>query len=253
MEYYVFRGLVAGHMTAGAIGLLAFWIPVFGRKGGDAHRRWGRIFNIFILIAGYLAVVMSLLTLQDPMGNHPHLQGKLDEGFVRGIFGWMMLHNAILTVNLVWYGWLCVEHRRNNVATRTPVNIALQYLVIVAALNCAVQGWLISQPLMMGISVVGIATGLTNLRYMYSRKPGPVEWQKEHLKALVGAGISVYTAFMAFGSVRLMPALALNPVMWAIPLVIGLTIIIYHRFSLDIKSGRNPLTGRRRVLAAGSD
>jgi hypothetical protein len=253
MEYYLFRGLVALHMTAGAIGLVAFWIPIFGRKGGDAHRRWGRVFNLAILLAGAFAVVMSLLTLHDPMGNHPHLVGKFDDGFVRGIFGWMMLHNAILTLNLVWYGWLCIIHRRNNAATRTPLNIALQYLVIVAAINCAVQGWLIWQPLMMGISVVGIATGLTNLWYMYSRKPGPVEWQKEHLKALVGAGISVYTAFLAFGSVRLMPSLALNPFMWATPLTVGLAIIIYHRFSLDIKSGRNPFTGRRRALQAGTD
>jgi len=44
----------------------------------------------------------------------------------------------------------------------------------------------------------------------------------------VGAGISVYTAFMAFGAVRLAPQLALNPIYWSIPLSIGLSIILYH-------------------------
>jgi hypothetical protein len=45
----------------------------------------------------------------------------------------------------------------------------------------------------------------------------------------VGAGISVYTAFFAFGAVRLMPELALTPTLWAIPLVIGLSLIVYHQ------------------------
>jgi hypothetical protein len=44
----------------------------------------------------------------------------------------------------------------------------------------------------------------------------------------VGCGISVYTAFMAFGSLRIMPELALHPVLWAIPLVTGVSIIVWH-------------------------
>jgi hypothetical protein len=50
----------------------------------------------------------------------------------------------------------------------------------------------------------------------------------EHVKALVGTGISVYTAFTAFGAVHLLPKAALSPVTWSIPLVIGVAIILYH-------------------------
>jgi hypothetical protein len=84
-------------------------------------------------------------------------------------------------------------------------------------------------PLMMGISFVGFATVITNLRFMLRQRPGPQEWLLEHVKALVGAGISVYTAFFAFGAVRLVPQLALTPVLWGIPLVVGLTLIVYHQ------------------------
>lgn len=49
------------------------------------------------------------------------------------------------------------------------------------------------------------------------------------MKVAVGAGNSVYTAGMAFGFVRRNPGLALNPKMWAIPLVIGLTLIIWRQ------------------------
>ena len=51
----------------------------------------------------------------------------------------------------------------------------------------------------------------------------------QHIKCLVGAGISVYTAFFAFGAVRFIPELALQPGLWAVPLIVGLALIIYHQ------------------------
>ncbi|MBX9663211.1 hypothetical protein [Novosphingobium sp.] len=253
MELLLFRCLIAAHIAAGATGAIAFWIPVVGRKGDVNHRKWGRIFTKAILITGCLALTMSLLTLYDPMTVHPHLVGKFDADFVRGMFGVMMLHNAILTLNLAWYGWLCVQNRRNVAANRTPLNVALQFLVMIAAVVCAWDGARINQPLMMLISVVGMATGITNLLFLYGRNPSPVMWLKEHVKALVGAGISVYTAFLAFGSVRLVPSLALHPAMWSVPLVTGLIILIYHRIRIDQKAGISIVPQFRSRRAAASD
>ncbi len=235
MGLLVFHGLIAAHVVAGSTGAVAFWVPVMGRKGGARHKRWGRVFTTALLLTGSLAVAMSLLTLADPVGTHPHLAERFDAAFIRGIFGWMMLHVGILTINLTWYGWECVRNRGNVAANRTPLNLGLQWAVIAAALNCAWQGWLIGQPLMMAISVVGVATGVTNLVFLHARRHGPKDWLKEHIKAIVGAGISVYTAFMAFGSVRAFPALALHPVMWAIPLATGLAILLYHRRVVDLQ------------------
>ncbi len=238
MELLAFQALIAAHILAGATGALAFWVPVIGRKGGAAHKRWGRVFTWSLLIAGSLAVAMSLFTLIDPIGTHPHLSDQFDAAFIRGIFGWMMLHVGVLTLNLTWYGWQCVLNRGDIAANRTWFNLGLQYAVIAAALNCAWQGWRIDQPLMMAIAIVGVATGGTNLAFLYARRHGPMDWLKEHIKAIVGAGISVYTAFLAFGSVRVFPALALHPVMWAIPLVTGLAILLYHRRVVDLRVRR---------------
>lgn len=229
MELHVFHALVAVHIVTGTVGAVAFWVPVIGRKGGVNHKRWGRVFTYAMLATGVFAVGMSILTLIEPMGTHPHLEGMFDTVFIRAIFGWLMLHMGILTINLAWYGWLCIRNKRDRDANRTPLNLALQYVLLVAAVNCAVQGWLAGQYLMIGLSVVGIATAWTNLNFLYRAKPGVLDWLKEHIKALVGAGISVYTAFLAFGSVRLLPELALNPLMWAVPLVTGVSMIIYHQ------------------------
>jgi hypothetical protein len=234
MELLVFHGLIAAHIVTGATGAIAFWVPVAGKKGGANHRWWGRLFNRCMLITGSLAMCMATLTLVDPIGTHPHLEGLFDAAFIRGIFGWMMLTTGVLTVNLAWYGWLAVLNKRGGHArNRTPLNMGLQYALLAASLNCSFQGWLIGQPLMHGIAVVGVATVVTNMRFLRREQPGPTYWLKEHVKALVGAGISVYTAFMAFGSVRILPELALNPIMWAIPCATGIGIILWHWRAVD--------------------
>lgn len=244
MELLIFHTLVAMHIVTGSVGALAFWVPIIGRKGGVDHKRWGRVFTICMLCTGTFAVCMSLLTLYDPMGTHPHLVGMFDAPFIRGIFGWLMLHMGILTINLAWYGWLCVQNRRDHARNLTRFNVALQFVLIAAAVNSAIQGWIIGQFLMIGLTFVGLATAGTNLRFLYKAKHGPKDWLDEHIKALVGAGISVYTAFFAFGSVRIMPEVALNPVMWSIPLVTGVSMIIYHQRNVARQWGtrRSPVT-----------
>jgi hypothetical protein len=228
----LFKSLVALHILTGASGLVSFWVPVVGRKGGPNHRKWGRIFTWLMVVTGSVAVAMSLCTIAAPAATHPHLTGHDvfgDPRMITAVFGWMMLYLAVLTVNLAWYGWMCVSNKRNHAANRGTFNLLLQVLLTIAAANCAWQGWKVSMPLMMGISFVGFATVITNLRFILRKQPGPQEWLLEHIKALVGAGISVYTAFFAFGAVRLVPQLALTPVLWGIPLAVGLTLIVYHQ------------------------
>jgi hypothetical protein len=247
MELFLFHCLVAAHIATGTTGAIAFWVPVIGRKGGANHARWGRVFAFAMLATGGLAVTMSLLTLADPLGTHPHLADRFEAAFLRGMFGWMMLHTGILTINLAWYGWLCIRNKARHELNRTPLNIGLQYAVMLAAVACAWQGWAIGEALMIGIAGVGVATGLTNLWFIHKPATQRADWLKEHIKALVGAGISVYTAFMAFGSVRVFPELALHPAMWSLPLIVGLAIIIWHRLEVDRQARR---VRQRRVGAA---
>jgi hypothetical protein len=241
-SHALFEILVALHIVSGSVGLVSFWVPVVGRKGGVNHRRYGRLFTYMMLVTGSVAVGISLTTLSDPTGTHPHLATHpifSDPRLISGIFGWMMLYLAVLTVNLAWHGWLCINNRRDHTRNRAWHNLVLQVVLTVAAVNCFWQGWLIDQPMMMGISLVGFATVATNLYFLYLPRPvRPVDRIREHIKALVGAGISVYTAFFAFGAVRLLPELALTPGLWAVPLVVGLALIIYHRRAVSLRMAR---------------
>jgi len=241
-----FHVFVTGHILTGAVGLFSFWVPILARKGGGPHRQGGRVFTYSMLATGSFAIVISLCTIAAPVATHPHLLDHPDFGgpeTIRAIFGWMMLYLAILTINLAWYGWLCIHNKRNHLGNREWRNLALQVLLFIAAVNCVWQGLRIGQPLMLGISIIGFATVGTNLWFLYKPKLGPKDWLLEHIKALVGAGISVYTAFFAFGAVRLLPEAALTPGLWAVPLAVGLTLIVYHRRDVMKKErSRRPAT-----------
>lgn len=236
----LFQMLVVLHVATGAVGLVLFWVPVLAAKGGPAHRRYGRLFNRLMFATAATAILMALLNLHDPAGTHPHIA---DAEFTRNIFGWMMLYLGVLTVNLTAYGWNALLNRRDHGANRSAPNLVLQLLLFLLSLNTALRGLLVDEPLMVGISTIGFATVGTNLWFIFTRRPRPVYALREHVKGLIGTGISVYTAFLAFGAVRFVPELALHPGLWAIPLVAGLATIIRHWAQL------NRANGQRKSLA----
>lgn len=246
--HHVFEWLIAAHIVTGAPGLAGFWIPIAARKGSRLHRLSGKVFVVLMLATASFAAMMATLTILEPVATHPKLASHELLGhpeIIRGIFGWMMLYLAVLTINLAWYGRACIVNRNEHTRHRSLLNVALQVALTAAALNCAIQGALIGQWMMVGISVVGFATVGTNLWFMLRSRPQPLEWLTEHIKALVGTGISVYTAFLAFGAVRYVPELALSPILWSIPLITGVCLILYHQ-----RAATAPLRRARTKAAA---
>lgn len=232
---WLFEAFLVVHITTGAVGLILFWIPTIGKKGSANHRKYGMLFSRLMMVTASMAIGMATTTLFAPIETHPkQVALNWPQYRIEGIFGWMMLYLAILTIHLVWHGVVTIRNKKNHRANRHWGNVALNVFTIVAALVCAYRGWLIHEGLMMAFSIVGVASGLTNLWFIYTDEPSRIAYQLEHVKSIVGSGISVYTAFMAFGFVRLSPGHALNPRMWAIPLVVGLAIIIYHQARIRI-------------------
>lgn len=235
----IFEVLIACHIISGAPGLIGFWGPVATKKGGPRHRVLGRFFASAMVATGLFAIGMATMTIAAPMATHPQLVGHEifgDATLVRAIFGIMMFYLGLLTINLAWYGWLCAKNKRDHEKNTGPVNIGLQVALALAAIVCVIEGIRINQPMMIGISTIGFATVGTNVAFLIRKNPSPLYWLLEHIKAGVGAGISVYTAFFAFGAVRLVPQLALSPVLWAIPLVTGLSLILYHQRKITRKA-----------------
>jgi hypothetical protein len=221
----LFHALVVLHVATGAVGLTAFWGPIVTRKGAANHRKWGRAACYGFLGAGALAIAMALLSLYGPEHRHPEVTNR---ALYEGLFGWMMLYLGTLTIGFVDYGLAVVKHSRNRRALRAPRYQAVIAAVIASGAWCGYYGWLVGHPLMMLVAFIGIVSMLIQQRYIWrAAEPLRTTYVGEHFRALIGMGISAYTAFLSVGLIRLVPEHVFNPAIWAGPSVIGVSLILY--------------------------
>lgn len=221
----LFEALVVAHVVTGAVGLTAFWGPIATKKGAQPHRKWGRAACYGFIGAGSLAIAMALLSLYGPEYRHPEIT---DRRLYEGLFGWMMLYLGTLTLGFVDYGLAVVKHSRNRRALRHVRYQAVIAAVIATGAWCGYFGWQVSHPLMVLVAFIGIVSMLIQQLYIWrSADPPRQTYVGEHFRALIGMGISAYTAFLSVGLIRLVPEHVFNPAIWAGPSVIGVSLILY--------------------------
>lgn len=221
----LFEVLVVAHVVAGVVGLTAFWGPIVTRKGAASHRKWGRAACYGFLGAGALAIAMAFLSLYGPEHRHPEVT---DRALFDGLFGWMMLYLGVLTIGFVDYGLAVVKHNRNRRALRAARYQAVIAAVVVTGAWCGIYGYKVGHPLMMLVAFIGIVSMLIQQRYIWRSEDFPRGTHVgEHFRALIGMGISAYTAFLSVGLIRLVPEQVFNPAIWAGPSVIGVSLILY--------------------------
>lgn len=235
---HVFEILVVLHVITGLTGLIAFWVPIMTRKGAGNHRRWGRICCYGFMGAGGLAVAMALLSLYGPEERIPSVT---DRELFDGLFGWMMLYLGLLTIGFADYGLSVVKHARDRTALRGSRYQLMIFAVIASALWCGVYGFGIGEALMMAVATLGIAAmGLQQIFIWRPAPPSPRAYVSEHFRALIGMGISAYTAFMSVGLIRWVPEQVFNPLIWALPSTIGVALIIGFTLKAKRKPARRP-------------
>lgn len=229
---HLFEALIVMHVIAGAIGLIAFWVPIAARKGGKAHRKWGKAACYGFMAAGALAIAMALLSLYGPEERIPSIT---DRELFAGLFGWMMLYLGLLTIGFADYGLASVTHARSRESLRAPRYQVVIATVVISALWCGYFGVRVEHPLMVLVAFVGLVAMGLQQRFIWRADPPDARsaYVGEHFRALIGMGISAYTAFLSVGLIRIVPEQVFNPLIWAGPSAIGVGLIIY--FTIQTK------------------
>lgn len=236
----LFEAIVVAHVAAGTVGLVAFWGPIATRKGSQPHRQWGKAACYGFIGAGSLAIAMALLSLYGPEQRIPSIT---DRELFAGLFGWMMLYLGMLTIGFVDYGLGVVRHARNRRRLRSLRHQGVMTAVALSALWCGWFGVRVEHPLMVLVAVIGlVALAIQQVHVWRRQEPPRSAYVGEHFRALLGMGISAYTAFMSVGLIRLVPEHVFNPAVWAGPSIVGVGLIVYFTVRAN-RPGPKPLSG----------
>ena len=235
----LFDVLVLAHVATGFVGLAAFWVPVFARKGGRAHVQAGRVYACCAYVVTLSAVTASagrIVSYQVQgigFAERPDLYG----------FALFLGYLGVVTFATVRQAMRVVATRRAPETLRTPFHEALGWASVAgsaAVVAFALGVWSDVSPILLGLSPIGLFTGRSMLRLM--RNPGAqhMSWFYSHLGSMLGGGIAFHTAFAVFGAQRLWAYELAGPlaiVPWILPTVVGIPAIVvwtrYYRRKFD--------------------
>ena len=211
------------HVVLGFTGLIAFWFPVFARKGGALHRRVGKVFVwCGYGVTGSALVACALLTWTI-VGSGGAEHNRM------GLAAVVLLANlAVVTFVTLRHSLRVLEAKRDPTLLDTPLDRGLASAAIAASLG--VIAFALIQPtgnsiLLLAMSPIGISVGWGVLRYVRGADTSRRAWFYAHMGATLGAGIAFHTAFAVFGASRLFdlqPSGLTGMLPWILPAAIGI-------------------------------
>ena len=225
----IFRSLLVLHIVFGFLGLVAFWFPIFSKKGRTLHKRAGRAF----LWSGYIvagsAIALALVTVISPFGTHPEDlpsdPARLADA-TTGLrtFSVFLAYLGVITLASVHHGVRAMQTKKNLPALRTPFHTAVNRIAVASSVLVLIFGLMTQEIPLIALSPLGLLIGVPNLRYARRPKASKMAHWYEHIGAMLGGGIAFHTAFAVFGVQRFIDYTSegfVGVLPWILPGVVG--------------------------------
>lgn len=219
----VLRAILLGHVAAGFVGLTAFWVPVFTRKGGVAHRRFGLAFAWCAYVVTLSAVTTCIGRVIQYQRAGVSVSAHPDQYILAVFLGYL----GITTFASVHHALEVVRTRHAPQRIQTLRHYALAWISIVSSLAIVALGFVVKNEasiVLFALSPIGIVVGADIWRFLASAGTDRTGWLFSHMMAMIGGGIAFHTAFAVFGSQRLFSYSLRGPVAilpWILPALIG--------------------------------
>ncbi|MEM9303438.1 MAG: hypothetical protein AAGE01_15080 [Pseudomonadota bacterium] len=249
MMHNAFSTLILAHVVLGAVALCSFWIPAFAPKRRGLHTRAGQVFAWTMMATASLAGAASVLTLVAPLATHPEAAQTARSALnLRLGSGLMLGYLASITFVAAFSGLRAIRLRGNHAAHRSPSEIIANVVAFGLAVAVLVAGIRYEAMLLIGLSVIGLIGVPGNLRFIFATPKTPQDWLYQHISSMLGAGIAAHTAFLIFGTNRLAPQLASEPLVWLAPTLIGVPVTHWL-----IRKRRRQFAARRAAVAGAAN
>lgn len=199
------------HITAGGVSLFVAPLAMLVKKGGDWHRRWGRIFFWGMAVVCVTAIVMGI--------NHYHTSV------------WLALV-AVFSFHMVASGYRSLYLKKLHQGQK-PARVDLVLHGVAGLMNGGLLIWGLAH-LLLGrksydvllfivFGLIGTFMVVSNLLRFYRRKNDKREWLYGHMTGFLGGYIATVSAFSAVNLNMIRPVW----LQWLWPTLIGAPLIAW--------------------------
>ncbi|MCG7566367.1 hypothetical protein MHM95_08700 [Pseudoalteromonas sp. CnMc7-15] len=233
--YWLHQGALYIHIVLGCIALVLFWLPVCAAKGSRLHNQSGKVYAYVMYAVAGSGLFCCALVLLDPLGARNIDTLSTAEELRRYLqvnhrMAWFLSMLSILVWVSVYHGRRVLVAKEQRSLLRTPAHLGLIAALALCACYTFYLGWQQQQVLLLAFSVLAMVIAVTMAHYIYRPSLRPRSWVIEHLSAMLGSGIGVYTAFGAFGGRRLFNAVLGSDAQligWLLPTLVGSAGLMY--------------------------
>jgi uncharacterized membrane protein len=199
------------HIGAGFVGLIVAPVALLVRKGGDAHRRWGRVFFWAMMIAGATGLLAAT---------------------VKGLT--FLLLTGLFSMYLAGFGYrsLYIGRGSKQATTFDKVLAAVGFTVFAGTV---VFGLWYGHVVALVFGGIGVFTTLRQLAaYLRPAQPKPGQWLLNHMSGFVGAYIAAISAFSANVLTFIPPPFNF---LWPTLVLVPLLVLGQRRYKATFRKG----------------
>ncbi|MEX1132384.1 MAG: hypothetical protein WEC15_04095, partial [Flavobacteriales bacterium] len=209
MEEYWLGPLRMAHMVSGFVALVVAPLAMLVRKGGDAHRRWGKLFVWAMAVVVVTAIIMGIAT-----GNV------------------LMAMVAVFSFHMIASGYRSLYLKKLHEGQK-PARADVLVQGIAGVVNGGLFLWAISL-MMLGLKFqkvvvffvfggIGLLMVFSNFNRFYKRSHDKLEWLYGHMTGFLGGYIATLSAFSAVTLDMISPTW----LRWLWPTLLGSPLIFF--------------------------
>ncbi|HMB54267.1 MAG TPA: hypothetical protein VKU40_13190 [Thermoanaerobaculia bacterium] len=186
MNTTAYELLLQVHVAFGILSLLAFWLQMPTRKRGRLHRWVGRFY--FAAMTGVVASAVPMTALLAVDGNWPATL--------------LLTFLSAITVAAGVGAWMAARWRSGRMTAQRRFATAANWGIVAVSLTM-LAAFQVGGALFVGLGAFGLWAAIADLR-----RPTDAlvwrSWQVRHVEGVIGTGMAVHIAFLAFGLRRLL-------------------------------------------------